>query len=359
MKKQRLTAEPELNQEIFEEILSRLPVKSLLRLKSVCKSWKNLISESRFTKLHIKQSIDHNRSKLIYLRDFSTTLAYKAKDGASTEEEDDECSDDVNASVLAYCNGLFCISIRNDAYLRNPSTKESRKIADSAVEFPASSASATAFFGLGYCSEYDDYKLVRISMFDKVDPYQAEVKIYSRNSGTWRRIGDFSYDLPDGCPGVFANGSLHWIVWTCENGDDRQRKVAKLDLKDKSYGLVRLPEFGSKEMFFDIGSLDEKLIVFYTSVDCTSSIWILEEHGRVESWTRIKIAIDSVSRIHAFMHFQPLCFLEPGKILVRLGAKNVATFDVKKKQCYDVHLPYIFYFKMVSYVESLVSPYSP
>ena len=39
--------------ELIAEILYRLPVKTLMQLKCVCKSWKTLISHPSFTKLHL------------------------------------------------------------------------------------------------------------------------------------------------------------------------------------------------------------------------------------------------------------------------------------------------------------------
>lgn len=149
---------------------------------------------------------------------------------------------------------------------------------------------------------------------------------------------------------------LHWTVSMSSSRD--RHGVAYLDLRDERYGLIELPPSVSKKLFFGIGSLDEKFVVFYSSKeDSTSSIWILKEHRRAESWTRIKIAVDCVSSLEAFMYFQPLCMLEPGKILVRVGAKNIAIFDVEKRRCDDISSPDTAEFKMICYVESLVSPH--
>jgi len=41
-----------LPDKLITEILSRLPVKSLIQMKSVCKSWKTLISNPSFIKIH-------------------------------------------------------------------------------------------------------------------------------------------------------------------------------------------------------------------------------------------------------------------------------------------------------------------
>ncbi|KEH32798.1 putative F-box domain-containing protein [Medicago truncatula] len=44
---------PTLPFKLVEEILLRLPVKQLFRLKRVCKSWNSLISNHNFAKKHI------------------------------------------------------------------------------------------------------------------------------------------------------------------------------------------------------------------------------------------------------------------------------------------------------------------
>ncbi|MCI26118.1 F-box/kelch-repeat protein, partial [Trifolium medium] len=43
--------------ELIADILSRLPVKTLMQIKCVCKSWKTLISDDpSFAKLHLQRS---------------------------------------------------------------------------------------------------------------------------------------------------------------------------------------------------------------------------------------------------------------------------------------------------------------
>ena len=54
---------PELPQEIITNILSRLPIKSLLQFKSVSKLWLSLISNPQFVELHLKQMKENNTIK--------------------------------------------------------------------------------------------------------------------------------------------------------------------------------------------------------------------------------------------------------------------------------------------------------
>nr|ACJ85886.1 unknown [Medicago truncatula] len=52
---------PTLPFDLVEDILYRLPVKSLAQFKSVSKSWKSLISDSNFTKKNLRVSTTSHR----------------------------------------------------------------------------------------------------------------------------------------------------------------------------------------------------------------------------------------------------------------------------------------------------------
>ena len=50
---------PFLPEELIVEIILRLPVRSLLQFKCVCKTWKTLISNPQFAKRHLLSSTPH------------------------------------------------------------------------------------------------------------------------------------------------------------------------------------------------------------------------------------------------------------------------------------------------------------
>ncbi|KAE9599031.1 putative F-box domain-containing protein [Lupinus albus] len=54
--------------EVITEILSRVPVKSLIQFKCVCKSWKTLISDSEFARKHLS-TIHHHHNLLLTIND--------------------------------------------------------------------------------------------------------------------------------------------------------------------------------------------------------------------------------------------------------------------------------------------------
>ncbi|KAL6135804.1 hypothetical protein ACLB2K_068029 [Fragaria x ananassa] len=61
-------------QDVIEEILPRLPVKSLLRFQCVCKSWRALISASLFAKKHLGNAAVTSRLQILQFGSGSMNL---------------------------------------------------------------------------------------------------------------------------------------------------------------------------------------------------------------------------------------------------------------------------------------------
>ncbi|AES60596.1 F-box and associated interaction domain protein [Medicago truncatula] len=53
-----------LSNDLILEVLSFLPVRSLIRFRSVSKCWKTLISDPTFVKLHLHKSQSQTRNSL-------------------------------------------------------------------------------------------------------------------------------------------------------------------------------------------------------------------------------------------------------------------------------------------------------
>ena len=75
-----------LRLELITKILSRLPVKSLVRLLSVTKQWYSFIKDPDFVKLHLKHSIETNKDQAFIPKehDFYPTDRYFSRSLSST-----------------------------------------------------------------------------------------------------------------------------------------------------------------------------------------------------------------------------------------------------------------------------------
>ncbi|XP_042513963.1 F-box protein CPR1-like [Macadamia integrifolia] len=266
-----------LPQDLIVDILSRLPVKSLLKFRCVSKSWCVLITDPAFVKIHLNQSLATNTNHTLIFR----------KDSAcySVDVDPDACEPPLNhplkslifgpRAVLGSCNGLVCISNSlDDIYLWNPSTRSHLKLPFSPIE---SSISYDSAYGFGYEPTSDDYKVVRA-----VDEF---VIVYSLRTNSWRRIGKLPFSLfnNDWGGGVLVNSALHWVA--------KVRSIISFHLKDEEYREVPLPHFMDDDDFVDnkflmkVGVLGGQLCLL-CNYSNRVEIWVMKDYGMRDSWVK-------------------------------------------------------------------------
>ncbi|XP_074378653.1 F-box/kelch-repeat protein At3g23880-like [Apium graveolens] len=154
--------------EMIDEVLCRVPVKYVLRCRSVCKDWCSLIDSTAFVKKHLKTSRDRNAGAgLMIIKVCADQMFYLAsldslyEDSASVVKICDPLKTLLRgAEYVCACNGLMCV-LKNlrDVYLLNPVLRKFKKVASAPPEFPSSFKWDERFsFGFGYDVVNDDYK---------------------------------------------------------------------------------------------------------------------------------------------------------------------------------------------------------
>ncbi|ONK65875.1 uncharacterized protein A4U43_C06F1870 [Asparagus officinalis] len=112
------------------EILTRLPVKSLVKCKSVCRSWRSLISDPVFIAAHLKRSGENPQLIIVA---FSPKLPRRGFDMYTYEERkkrarflfgEDFVSFQEHTFLPQHCNGLVLLNTMKQLVVCNPSTKE-------------------------------------------------------------------------------------------------------------------------------------------------------------------------------------------------------------------------------------------
>ncbi|XP_074281646.1 putative F-box protein At5g62660 isoform X2 [Silene latifolia] len=149
---------------ISEMILTRLPIKSILRFKSVSKLWYSTLSSSLFAFAHFKfPNPSLTESLLIRNGKRFQIMSYKNGEIDLVNVEVDFDVGDENMDLVGTCNGLVCLGSSSGrlSIIWNPITREFRKYLDSEnSDFFLRRCSA--YWGFGYDSTADDYKIVRI-----------------------------------------------------------------------------------------------------------------------------------------------------------------------------------------------------
>ncbi|PIN07953.1 hypothetical protein CDL12_19485 [Handroanthus impetiginosus] len=256
-----------LPEEIITDILSRLPVKSLLRFKSISQSWRSLISSQSFIKTHLETStknpafahhsmvsiIVNTRNNYELQHCSLRSFLFKAVIYASHSDFSIDISIR-SVRLIGCCNGLVCILInRKDFFLWNPSTRESKKLPD--IDSGMSS----------------DQILQHGFGFDE-------------SGGSWTRMNNH---LDDGYivgteTGTFVSGNLHWTKTKKEL--NWQLYISSLDLKNEVYGIVEQPSILDYYFEVTLGVFDGCLWAFYHYLHHGyGDLWVLKQYGVKDS----------------------------------------------------------------------------
>ncbi|XP_062162169.1 F-box/kelch-repeat protein At3g06240-like [Alnus glutinosa] len=199
-----------LPNEVIAEILSRLPVKSVIRFRCVSKTWCSLISSPHFIATHLSRALSNPQypSNLVFhhfdypfKKDRSPAIrihllsldAEVQKRSLVTQEFDVSDKKDPSNFMVSRCsydcmevigssNGLFCLTSGFDSYvLCNPCIQKAISILHPNIG-PRGFEPET--HGFGYCPRTDDYKVVRIVYVEGTT--HSLVEIYTLRTGAWR-----------------------------------------------------------------------------------------------------------------------------------------------------------------------------
>ncbi|XP_074284048.1 F-box/kelch-repeat protein At2g43270-like [Silene latifolia] len=128
------TKQRELPHDLISEmILTRLPIKSILRFRSVSKLWYSTLSSSLFAFAHLKfPNPSLTESLLIRNGKRFQIMSYKNGEIDLVNVEVDFDVGDENMDLVGTCNGLVCLGSSSGrlSIIWNPITREFRKYLD-------------------------------------------------------------------------------------------------------------------------------------------------------------------------------------------------------------------------------------
>ncbi|KAK9137038.1 hypothetical protein Sjap_007632 [Stephania japonica] len=287
----------ELPHEILAtEVLPRLPAKSLLRFKSVCKAWRDLISDPGFIESQLlkQQSqaasisndgtiISANQQLNVLIGCFGEFHSIVVGSGDTTATKPHfnhfplRVSGDIfNPRLWGSCNGLICIQIerRGEFGIWNPCIQSYRSLPHIPHGEHISGMPIPITFGFGYDAKIKDYKVVGIRDTLKVIPLVLEVQVFTLGANSWKRISDTNHWF-EGKQGLFVNGSLIWNV--------RYNKLIRFDVHDEVFSEIKLPEgvLVAYDTMVHIGELGGCLVLvreLRSDSDVSHEVWVMKEN---------------------------------------------------------------------------------
>lgn len=246
---------------VVEEILPRLPGRSLCKFKAVCKGWRHCItSDSSFISNQLRHSQNTRRLSIIMVNEYPRHRMLFVDDKAEIMDvgiTEKRCVGRYFTSYLVgSCNGLVCLMLRDKLYrvrpllninypkqaimLWNPETGQARDAHLPHLVTPSRYVGDFPVFGFGFDQSHDDYKVVRVSNISVASPLGLSFEVFSRNTGCWRVLEKV---LPgckltqDSFKSVLLHTRLYWLV-ILANVSPPRLCVLWFDLNDDEFGVM-------------------------------------------------------------------------------------------------------------------------
>ncbi|XP_023888148.2 F-box/kelch-repeat protein At3g23880-like [Quercus suber] len=247
--------------DIVRSILLRLPVKSLMRFRCVCKSWYSSITSTNFISTHLNTRYNKDHGYMVHMgmatvfrdppicpvvcdRTYCRTSKYPISFTFRS----------CHVEIVGSCNGLLCLfehrrgrNWGNVIYLWNPSIRKFKRLPDSSLSGQYDQISN----GFGYQSETNDYKVVKIYSYPTGDIMQNSIvaEVYTLSSDSWRKVGISLRpkvavsSIETYSSATFVSGALHWLGYFNTEFKDLQSEkgILSFDVNNEKFGEIALP----------------------------------------------------------------------------------------------------------------------
>ncbi|PWA44753.1 F-box domain-containing protein [Artemisia annua] len=359
---------PDVPQDVLAEILSRLPVKSLLRFRTVSKHLCAVIDSPQFVNQHLNQSLKMNKI-LLHLKD-STLGSSNSKCSFysfSTDPNPDyeKPGLPVNQSgpvyrIMGSFNGIICLtrgqSTRRDILFWNPSTKRYR-LTKSVGNYPPGSKIRLTIVRAGYDHVSGDCKVVRFSHYSRPGSNLVccKVNVYSLKLDLWQFEQEFpcnTYQVQG--HDVCVSGSIHW-VGTQNSGSNKKYSIIAFDLHSQSFKSVPQPKYTNGCVAIDLGILGGCLCVVCCHEKVSVDVWVMMKYGVKVSWRKLIALKMSDVGFRTSPGVRPISYLKNGKVLLQVDHKYFLEYDLEKKTSEKAFFFDAPYLTSCVYQETLVS----
>ncbi|MED6155433.1 hypothetical protein PIB30_005285 [Stylosanthes scabra] len=217
----RQVPERELDADILYNILFRLGVRSLTRLKCVCKGWLHNLGNPIFLKNYVQKSALSLTGFIFQPDQFLIPSSYIQVETGGTKMWEMFLSDfPEDVFILASCNGLLClfsISEEPALYVCNPTSKQCLKLPPSRGEYESIGIAFDYEGGsIDIATNSAKFKLVKVVNIQPViftDSTELGFEIYSSETRSWR----MSNATCEGGArlkknkGIYIRGALYWL----------------------------------------------------------------------------------------------------------------------------------------------------
>ncbi|MFS8011013.1 putative F-box domain-containing protein [Helianthus anomalus] len=258
----------ELPLDVVEQILLLLDVKDVIRCKSVCKSWKSLLTSPPFVKAHLNHAYHNDRHNHDFTHRRICFSINATKDGWFYGNY---------MWMVGSCDGLVCVSPRDaELVVTNPSTGgEERKLPMPPFQKNIKIRPLVCW-GFGFDSYADDYKVIAGSL-ESIYSKRTLFHALTLKSNTWKVIGEVEWKMNVGRSGILCGGALHWFM----TDKDDKKVIISLDLSTEKFKEIPVPPLDlylNTNYFHRLGVIEDCLCIYLYNRPLASKKWVMKNN---------------------------------------------------------------------------------
>ncbi|GLT51005.1 hypothetical protein SLA2020_244550 [Shorea laevis] len=327
--------------DMLLEILSRLPITSLIHFKTTSHTGYDLIADPGLPLMFRNRVSDSNPCLIPFNHNlvgpWSRQLYFVDIEGCSrrVRKIDPPQHSEVD-NLVGSCNGLLCLSLidgssaSHSLLICNPFVGDAVRVPP-ANPFP----NQREVFGFGFHPRTGEFKVVRIVWFalDVEDVEELMVQVFTVGTTEWRTKGATPPQLADvtGPPEALVEGSLHRVTFVGMGGDGPIFGIISFELADEVFEEIPHPpcqRFVSLEYSLSVlnGCLSAAGLVDTLHFD----IWVMKQYRVKESWVK-QFSFDPYFAdgwpSHSRIFPELICALKNGEILLQYNNSSLVSYD--------------------------------
>ncbi|GMP40608.1 hypothetical protein CsSME_00010984 [Camellia sinensis var. sinensis] len=350
---------------IITDILSRLPIKTIIHCRCVCRTWHSLVLDPHFANLHLSRT----PTSLIIHQDSDRSPDWDSDILKLIEFDRDEhdqhgngllhydplmkfdlkrlCYKNGEILLVGSVNGLLCFcDYENEAiFICNPIMRECITLPKPMYtkRYPS-----TIVYGFGYSSLSGHYKVVQISQTPLSDPaeglpssYDSQGAVYVLGTANWRSIGTVPFLYSCRSYNLSLNGNIHWL--NCDG--ETSELICSFDVEYESFQVFPSPPNNliKQTLYVSLGLFRDCLCLCVTdgSEDSDIVIWVMKEYGVKESWTKEIVIRQNSSDLSCLLYDEVslLHVWENGDILILWRDDRLYSYSPERKTLEEVEVP--------------------
>ncbi|KZV16620.1 hypothetical protein F511_12076 [Dorcoceras hygrometricum] len=327
-----------LSEDVIVEILSKLPVKSLVRFRCVCKSWYVLVRDPTFITKHYKNLSSKEGDHLLVIKRDNITngrVVSLLKNGRDIAFGDRELPPFFNATfghvrLIGPCNGIVALyGFHDNIALWNPIIGDLKLLLASQLPRLCHAKIRGGDLGIGFDPITNDFKVVQILFCVCPESHlTSQVEIYSSKTNSWKKHGS---SMPANImyyntwSMVYKNETFCW--WA---QDSSTEVILSFNMSQEIFETTPLPpgiealggEEGITRAIFPLKESIALIVYPIKKVDKTFNIWVLDNStGAACSWSKVS-SIGPLARIH-----RPLGFWNDGEWILESNGGELVLYN--------------------------------